>query len=113
MLELRKVTLKLYDDNARDAAWIHFAYVDKNVFKIFTKERVAAEKTIAWWIRKWVKDDFDLPIMSKNELNIAKDAIRNVFKAEYPEIYTAGITDRQGWTRLWLTKKMEDELKNG
>ena len=106
-MALHKVTIKLYNDLDRTQAWVHFCYVNDKVYLKFNN-MCSCRRTRTEWIRYWIKKDFNLFLTSINELNLAKDAIRDSFKAEYPELFLSSLTDRQGWIRVWLTKKIEE-----
>jgi hypothetical protein len=109
-MALHKVTVKLYDDVDRTQDWIHFCYIDTAMYNKFNKRLCSFRKTRTDWIREWLKNDFNLPFKSRDELNLAKDAIRDSFKSEYPELFLASLSDRQGWVRVWMTKKVGDAL---
>lgn len=46
-----------------------------------------------------------------NDVFILKKLIREYYKTAHPHIFIESSTDRQGWTRTWITKKMKEELK--
>ena len=49
--------------------------------------------------------------VANGEIEVLKGLVKNFYKRAHPELYIDSPTDRQGWLRVWLTKKIKEELK--
>ena len=65
------------------------------------------------WIKDWLYEDLNMTLRTRDDLNYIKNWIKTGYQGLYPELYIDNNrTDRQGWTRVWLTQKMKEMLDN-
>lgn len=104
-----KLLLKVKDptDDALEYKWVHLCYVDTEIYEKFTRI-LGSEEQLNRILSFWCKEDFDieLDMATTEDLNILKESIKEYYRTKYPEIYRYSKTDRQGWTRIWVTNKM-------
>lgn len=112
-MALQKVLIKVINDDTDQVSWEHIAYADSRLYKHFLKKMGCSRSEFAEFITKWAKQDFniDLLMAHKNDILILKRLIKDRYKKAQPYVYIETETDRQGWVRVWLTRKMMEELK--
>ena len=100
-----KLLLKIQDEV--DVRWVHFCYVETEVYKKFI-DIVGSEEKLNTLLSIWCKSDFqvDMSMVTSEDLQTLRDLIKDRYKTIYPELYRDSSTDRQGWTRVWVTEKM-------
>lgn len=110
---LKKVQIKVIDDISDSIKWEHVAYVDRDLYDVFLHDMGCSRAEFANYIAKWVKQDFNYTITMahRNDIEVAKALVKKRYQKAYPELFVDSPTDRQGWMRMWLNKKMKDELK--
>lgn len=112
MGEMAKVMVKLYMGNTNTYEWRHLCYVSKELFDSY-KENMSEEfNNMNKTLSRWVQEDFnkDLTITSQSELDLLKLYVKEYCKNIYPDVYLDTPTDRQGWMRVWVSKKMQEDL---
>lgn len=95
--------------------WTHLCYIDEELYKRFLDEKKMATVDLNQIISKWCKEDFgiNLVVNKQEDLDSLKSVVKAHYESFYPELYRESKTDRQGWVRIWITKKMKEELKHG
>lgn len=113
-MELKKIQIKVIDSTTDKVTWEHIAYASAELYDKFLKEMGCSREDYAKYISKWAYQDFNYKtnMAYKQDIAVLKNIIRERYREVYPNIFIDGNTDRQGWTRTWLTKKMEQELTN-
>lgn len=109
-----KLLLKVNAENKGviQPKWVHLCYVDTEVFEKFT-ELFGSREELNKYISTWFEKDFNktLNMSSYEDLRALKDTLKSYYKDKYPELYRGSETDRQGWTRIWVTEKMKKEIE--
>lgn len=113
MAELGKIVIKVVNEAHDRAEWTHISYIDKVLYDKFMKKEHIESIELNDYLSRWVKEDFniDLAMSSKNDIRVLKELVKDFYKRAHPELYIESHTDRQGWLRVWLTKKIKEELK--
>lgn len=107
-----KLLVRVYTDDSEEFHWIHFCYVDDELYKKFIaihEDGISLNDLLA----RWCKKDFNIDSkMDKLEdVSQLKNLIKDVYKERYPELFRDSRTDRQGWTRIWVMEKMREEIE--
>ena len=112
-MRIKKVMLKLLDEKTGNIKWFHLCYVGSNLYDDFLKTFKTDSIGFSDYIADWVKKDFnlDLAMTTKKDLNILRAVVVDKYKTLFPVIYQNSDIDTNGWLRVWLMQKMEDELK--
>ena len=109
-----KLLLKIKNPDEACERWVHLCYVDSDVFTEFSKLPLH-DMPLNSILSGWCKEDFDvdLPLQTTEELATFRNLIKEQYKTKYPELFRESETDRQGWTRIWVTNKMKESIENG
>lgn len=112
-MALKKVLIKVINDETDKAVWEHVSYVDEKLYKYFLKKMDCSTSEFADWLSKWVKQDFnaELSMTHKNDILILKKLVKDRYKKSHAQLFIDSSTDRQGWVRVWVTRKIMEELK--
>lgn len=112
-MELKKIQIKVIDSKTDKMSWEHISYVSAELYDRFLKEMDCSREEFARYVAKWAYQDFNYKttMAYKQDITILKSLVRERYRSIYPNIFIDGNTDRQGWMRTWLSKKMEAELK--
>lgn len=112
-MRVKKVMLKLLDEDTGKLKWFHLCYVGSSLYNDFLRTVDTDSIGFADYIADWMKKDFnlDLTMTTKRDLNILKAVVVDKYKTLFPVIYNNSEIDTNGWLRVWLMQKMEDELK--
>lgn len=62
-------------------------------------------------VKEWLEQDFGLKVTHMEDINAAKDSIKNLYSEAHPDIFLDTEGDRQGWTRVWLSGKIKKLLE--
>lgn len=113
MAELSKVLIKVVNEEHDRAEWTHISYIDKSLYENFLEEKSIETVELNDYISRWAKEDFNisLAMCSKNDIRVLKELVKDFYRRAHPELYIESPTDRQGWLRVWLTRKIKEELK--
>lgn len=112
-----KLLLKIQDKNDEGVVvgskWVHFCYVDTKLYTKFLTI-IDSEEELNGILSAWCKEDFgvDLSMATSEDLQTLRDLIKEHYKNKYPEVYRDSSTDRQGWTRIWVTENMRKVVQN-
>ena len=112
--EFAKLLLKVIDDRTGHGKWLHLCYIPEDLFNEYKKNRPQDVGNMNGTLSRWAKEDFgrDIFVNTVSELETLKVLVRDYCKEAYPEVYLDQSTDRQGWLRVWISKKMKEELEN-
>lgn len=113
-MKIKKLVLKFYDEDADAVKWMHVCYISSALYNEFLDKMHITKEEFADYISDWFFKDFGLRInmSTKRDLNILKATVKEKYRAIFPTIYNNTKIDSQGWLRVWLSQKMEEELKN-
>ena len=113
MAELGKILIKVVNEEHDRAEWTHISYIDKALYDKFMEREHIESIELNDYLSRWAKEDFniDLAMSSKNDITVLKELVKDFYRRAHPELYIESNTDRQGWLRVWLTKKIKEELK--
>lgn len=113
MAELDKMLIKVVNESSDRSEWTHISYVDKELYRRFMEEKGLETTDLNDVLSRWAKEDFNanLPMSSKNDILVLKHLVKDFYKRAHPELYIDSNTDRQGWMRVWLSKKIKEELR--
>jgi hypothetical protein len=112
-MQLKKIVIRVIDDAIDKSAWVHVAYADKELYEQFLSEMDCTPTEFAEYMTRWAKEDFNYSttMTHSNEIEVLRQLVLKYYKTAFPYVFIDSTTDRQGWVRTWLTKKMEEELK--
>ena len=107
-----KLLLKVLDAPNNKVKWVHFCYVGQNLYNQYLAENDLTTSSFNEIFSRWCQEDFrlDLAMASTKDVRILRAAIKDFYKRAYPDVYLNSETDRQGWSRIWVTKKMKEDL---
>lgn len=113
MAELKKVLIKVVNEDHDRSEWTHISYIDRSLYNKFIYREGVETIDLNDYLSRWAKEDFnaDLAMSSKNDIKVLKELVKDFYRRAYPELFISSSTDRQGWFRVWLTKKIKEELK--
>lgn len=113
MADLTKLLLKVVNDRTDKVEWVHFSYVSRTLLNKFMTEKGLESTDMNEVFSRWAKEDFnaELSMASTRDIEILKHLIKDFYKRAHPELFISSATDRQGWVRVWLSKKLKEELK--
>lgn len=105
---LTKLVIKL-----EHTGWVHMCYVPSELYQAWKEQ---TQTTFCDWgdtLTRWVKEDFNADVQAGTVLgfNEVKMLVKKHYKDTYPDVYLDQPTDRQGWLRVWVIKKMKEELE--
>lgn len=108
-----KLVIKILNEPSDRVEWVHLAYIDKNLYDRFLHEKNIESTDMNEQISRWAKEDFniELSMSSSRDLYILRGLVKDFYKRAHPELFIDSVTDRQGWIRVWITKKMREELR--
>lgn len=94
--------------------WVHLCYIPQVLFDEYREKTKEGFSNLNELLSRWVKEDFnvDLKVDTYENLEALKCLVKVKYKELYPEIFLDQPTDRQGWLRVWLVKKIREELKS-
>ena len=109
---LTKVLIKVFDDKSNSNKWIHLCYIPEQLYEAYKLQKPDDLMNLNSTLSRWVKEDFnkDLSVMSAMELETMKTLVKSFYKETYPDVYLEQTTDRQGWLRVWIVKKMKEDI---
>lgn len=109
---MTKVSLKVLDSQLDKVVWTHFCYMDYMEYSKFLKGLDTSRADLVRWIRKWVNQDFniDLSMSTKQDVDVVKALIKDKYNELFPGLALSDSIDSKGWTRYWLTEKMQKEI---
>lgn len=112
-MRVKKIMLKLLDEQTEELKWFHLCYVGSSIYNDFLQTFNTDSIGFADYIADWIKQDFnlDLTMTTKRDLNILRAVVTDKYKTLYPIIYQNSDIDTNGWIRVWVMQKMENELK--
>lgn len=113
-MRTKKLVLKLFNEDKDKVEWAHICYIGSELYNTFLEKMKISKEEFADYIADWFKQDFGLNITmtTKRDLAILKATVKEKYRAIYPTIYNNTEIDVHGWLRVWLSQKMEEELKN-
>lgn len=113
-MRVKKLMLKVLDEDIGKEKWVHICYIGSVLYNSFLQTFGINSVEFADYVSLWVKQDFNLSLnmSTKRDVAIMKATICEKYRVLYPTIYNNTTIDTQGWVRVWLTQKMEKELKN-
>lgn len=113
-MKVKKLMIKLLDEDSGRVRWFHVCYIGSKLYNLFLQEKQIDSIQFADYIADWFNKDFGqhITMTSKRDLNIVKGVVKEKYRVIFPSIYNNTQIDSQGWVRIWLSEKMEEELKN-
>lgn len=109
MVSVRKIQIKAFDRRRNQMVWFHFCYLEDQVWEQYYNRFQA--KNLDVQIRKWLRDEFGFEVVYMDDIYEAKEFIKRKYAEKYPDIYLDSEGDKQGWTRVWLTDKIQNILE--
>ena len=110
-MSLGRIKLKVSREGREQ--WVHFCYTDKILTDRFETEfkPPTDDPMYSYWVSKWAYEDFGIVVNSWEDLEELKIVIKNMYKSIYPELYLESAIDKQGWSRVWVNKHMDKEIR--
>ena len=106
---MRKIQLTLFDGRRNQNYWFHFCYIPMDIWEQYQSKYKVNNMDVQ--IKEWIKQDFGLDVTHMMDLDKAKDYIKKKYAEAYPQVFLQADSDRQGWTRVWLTEKIKTLLE--
>lgn len=106
---MRKIQLKLFDGRRNQNFWFHFCYIPMDIWEKYQSKYKVNNMDVQ--IKEWIKQDFGFDVTHMIDLDKAKDCIKKKYAKAYPQVFLQADSDRQGWTRVWLTEKIKTLLE--
>lgn len=109
-----KLLLKISNPEDNGEKWVHLCYVDTDIYEEFIKSQ-SSDTSLNDILSSWCKEDFGvtLPLQTTEALATFRMLVKNHYRTTYPDVFRDSETDRQGWTRIWVTNKMKEAVENG
>ena len=57
-------------------------------------------------VKQWLLEDFNITLVTLEDLYPAKEQIKKKYAELYKDVFLESESDRQGWTRVWLSEKI-------
>ena len=108
-----KILLKVLNINKNQVEWVHFCYIDQELYNKFLNEKNPQGEPMNATIARWCNEDFcvDLNMSSTTDVIMLREIVKDFYKRAHPDVYIDSKTDRQGWLRVWVTRKIKEELR--
>lgn len=112
-MNFTKLLIKVVNEQTENVEWTHISYISPDIYNRYMKENNLTSADLNDVISRWCYEDFrvKLPMSTNKDIAVLKSLIKDFYKRAHPELYIESPTDRQGWIRIWLTKKMKEDLK--
>ena len=107
---MRKIQLKLFDVRRNQNFWFHFCYIPQELWKQYQNKYKVNNMDVQ--VKDWIKQDFGFEVTHMEDIQKAKDAIKEKYSQMYPQVFLGSESDRQGWARVWLTEKITKLLED-
>ena len=110
---LTKLLIKIFDKDSNSNKWVHLCYVPETLYEMYRTQLPDHVLSFNETLSKWVKEDFDVNVSVTDALGLEtmKSLVKEYYKETYPEVYLEQSTDRQGWLRVWIVRKMKEDLE--
>lgn len=110
---LDKLMLKVLDEDKDELAWVHFCYIQPDLYQKFLDTKHIERFEMAEYITQWAKEDFNahLSMATRKDVTVLKMLIQDKYSTVYPQIVRKSATDRQGWARVWISDHISKELR--
>ena len=108
---LTKLLIKISHEDA--AKWTHLCYIPEEIYNLYKENHAENLSDMNATLSRWALEDFNktMAMTTLEEFEELKGLIRDFCKETYPDIYLEQSTDRQGWLRVWVTKKMKEDME--
>lgn len=106
---MEKIQLRAFDRRRNQCVWFHFCYLPDEVWEKCAQLKLT---NLDAQIKVWLKQDFNFDVANMEDIYEAKELIKKLYAEVYPDVYLPGGGDRQGWTRVWLTGKINKWLED-
>ena len=109
---MTKIMIKLLNEENDRIEWVHLCYADETLYNKFLESKGLLTTDMNEVLSRWAKEDFNvnLALSRRADLTVLRAIIKDFYKTAFPAIYMDSNTDRQGWFRVWVTKKLREEL---
>ena len=107
---MKKILIRLFDRRRNQNFWFHFCYIPQDLWAQYQEKFNIMNIDLP--IKEWLKEDFGIKVTHMEDLGIVKECVKNKYSKEYPDIFLESESDRQGWTRVWLTEKIRQALED-
>lgn len=110
--DMKKISLKLYDGETDTVKWIHMCYVEKELWEKFSTKFDITKEDMAGYIADWANEDYnvELSMSTKTDLIILRELIKQRYEELYPLFKREFSKDMLGWTKIWVSQRMEREV---
>lgn len=108
-----KLLVKVLDIGKNKVRWKHLCYIKKDLYDRYMKDQGLTNNDLNQLLARWCKEDYciDIPMSSSNDIMMLKQVVQDFFRRSYPDLFREGKGfDRQGWLRIWVTRKMKEDL---
>ena len=107
-----KVVIKVLDPILNKIIWVHLCYIEKELYLKYLKDMDITSNDLNRTICRWVKEDYsvELQITTTEDIAVLRTIVKDFYSRTYPEVFIDSLTDKQGWLRVWITRKMKEDL---
>lgn len=108
-----KLGLKVYDGDSNKVKWVHLCYLDRGLWEGFSNKFNATKEDMAGYLADWALEDFNinLSMSTKTDLAILRELVKDRYEQLYPLFKNEFSRDMHGWTRIWITQRIEREMR--
>lgn len=106
---MKKIQIRLFDRRRNQNFWFHFCYIPEDLWTQYQEKFKILNMDLH--LKVWLNEDFGITVTHMEDLSVVKECVKNKYSKEYPNIFLESESDRQGWTRVWLTEKIKQALE--
>lgn len=113
-MKTKQLRMYLFDEDAEKVKWMYVCDIGAKLYNTFLRKMGIDEKQFSDYVADWFKVDFgfNFAMSTRRDLAILKGSVKERYKILYPSIYANTDITPEGWVRIWISEKMERELKN-
>lgn len=104
--------IKIFDETKGKIRWVKICDIGTELYSTFLNEMGVNEEEYADYIAEWFFREYNLNLSmtTMRDVKILLGSIKERYRAVYPAIYNNTDIDAETWVRIWLSKRMEEEL---
>ena len=106
---MEKIQIRVFDTRKKQYYWMHFCYLQNSYASRYRQKTFSTNMDAH--IKAWLKQDFGLDVVTMDDVYKAKELIKKRYAELYPDVFLENEGDRQGWSRVWLTEKINKLLE--
>ena len=110
---MTKIVIKLLNEATDRVEWVHLCYMDRDLYNQFLKRKELSSNDLNAELSRWCKEDFgiELAMSRKQDILVLKGIVKDFYRTAHPDLFVENqSTDHQGWFRVWITRKIKEDL---